>query len=269
MGLGDRADAAAVRRDVVAGLRQGALIAALTLAGLFPFLGGALWRQPAPSTSRPAAIGPAPGPAQPIRRQLDFGTVRAPRDVTQAATWAVHMADNGMLPFAIIDKRRAQVYVFAPGGRLLGSSPVLLGFAAGDLSATGIGHKSIDQILPQERTTPAGRFVSTPGRNALGDDVVWVDYAAAVSMHRVRESEPRERRLERLATPTPADNRISWGCINVPVAFFEQTVWPQLGHNGAIVYVLPEHRPLTAFFPAAAAQFVARSAKGRGNSAKP
>ena len=113
-------------------------------------------------------------------------------------------------------------------------------------------------------------LASAPGRNSLGDDVVWVDYDAAVSMHRVRATNPKERRLERLATPTAADNRISWGCINVPVAFFDNTVWPNLGRRGAVVYVLPERQSLTAFFPQARPpQYVAQALPARGNSAKP
>jgi len=88
---------------------------------------------------------------------------------------------------------------------------VLLGLARGDDSVPGIGERKIAEILPFERTTPAGRFVGERGRNASGEDIVWVDYDAAVSMHRVRATNPKERRLERLASPTPADNRI-WAC---------------------------------------------------------
>jgi hypothetical protein len=257
MGYGDRPDdaasAASRRRDVLAGLRQGGLIAALTLAALYPFYAGKLGRHHGASApGHPVAAAPAT-PVPPIERRLDFAGVRAPADVTRVAAWAVREADNGVRPFAIVDKRRARVWVFAAGGRLLGNSAVLLGFAAGDESVAGIGTKPIDQIRPQERTTPAGRFVSGPGRNSLGDNVLWVDYGAAVSMHPVRVTDPRERRLERLASPTAADKRISWGCINVPPEFFKQTVWPNLGGGGAVVYVLPERHPLMAYFPEAAA----------------
>jgi len=257
MGYGDRPDAAPAasrRRDVLAGLRQGGLIAALTLAVLYPFYGGRLGHHArVPAAAHSVAAAPAT-PAPPIERRLDFAGARAPADVTQVAAWAVREADNGVRPFAIVDKRRARVWVFAAGGRLLGNSSVLLGYAAGDESVAGIGTKPIDQIKPHERTTPAGRFVSTPGRNSLGGDVIWVDYGAAVSMHPVRVTDPKERRLERLASPSPADKRISWGCINVPPEFFSQTVWPNLGSSGgAVVYVLPERRPLTAYFPEAAA----------------
>ena len=77
---------------------------------------------------------------------------------------------------------------------------------------------------------------------------MWVDYDAAVSMHRVLTTNPKERRLERLATPTPDDNRISYGCINVPVDFFEQYVAPAFDGHNAIIYVLPEVKPLEQVF---------------------
>ena len=261
------------RRDVITGLGQGVLLAALVLAVLYLFAGDRFRRGTPTLPPAPVAAAARPLPAldnvAPLR-QLDMAGVSAPRDVTQVAAWAVREADNGRRPFAIVDKRRAQVYVFAPGGRLLGTSPVLLGYAAGDRSVEGIGSKAIDQIQPHERTTPAGRFESAPGRNALREDVVWVDYDAAVSMHRVRATNPAERRLERLATKTAADNRISWGCINVPVAFFDETVWPHIGQGRGVVYVLPEREALAAFFPAAAEpRHLAQASPPKGNSAKP
>jgi hypothetical protein len=257
---------AAKRRDILVGLGQGAAVAAVALVLLYAFLGTGI-RRHAASAAAPSAVAAAQPSAS---RRLDFGAIDAPGDVSQVAAWVVREADNGSRAFAIVDKRRAQVYVFAAHGRLIGTSPVLLGYAAGDLNAAGIGDKAIEDVKPHERTTPAGRFQSAPGRNTLGDDVVWVDYDAAVSMHRVRATNPKERRMERLATPTAADNRISWGCINVPVAFFDDTVWPHIGRGRGLVYVLPERQPLTAFFPAAAAtQHLAQAAGGEGNNTKP
>jgi hypothetical protein len=104
------------------------------------------------------------------------------------------------------------------------------------------------QILPAERTTPAGRFVAELGRNTQGEDVVWVDYDAAVSMHRVRTKNPVERRAQRLASPTIEDNRISYGCINVPVAFYETYIQPIFAQQKAIVYVLPEIKSVNEVF---------------------
>ncbi len=59
-------------------------------------------------------------------------------------------------------------------------------------------------------------------------------------MHRVRTANKADRRLQRLATPTVADNRISYGCINVPASFYDRYVKPALGDTQGVVYVLPE-----------------------------
>lgn len=140
------------------------------------------------------------------------------------------------------------LHVFDGAGAPRGASPVLLGLAVGDDSAPGIGERKMSGIQPHERTTPAGRFVSEPGVNLQGEDIVWIDYEAAVSMHRVRTSRKADRRLARLATPTPADNRISYGCVNVPAAFYDALIKPVFGVAPALVYVLPETRPASAFF---------------------
>ena len=71
-----------------------------------------------------------------------------------------------------------------------------------------------------------GRFVTQPGLDSEHHDVVWVDYDAAVAMHRVINKVRAERRPERLASPSPLDNRISFGCINVPIPFFDSIVSP-------------------------------------------
>ena len=61
-------------------------------------------------------------------------------------------------------------------------------------------------------------------------------------------TDPAERRLQRLATPTHEDNRISWGCINVPVAFYEAHVRPAFASRRAAIYVLPEVLSLAEVF---------------------
>ena len=151
-------------------------------------------------------------------------------------------------PFAIIDKKAAMLHVFDAAGMPRGSSPVLLGLAVGDDSVPGIGQRKMADIKPSERTTPAGRFASEPGANLQGEDIVWIDYDAAVSMHRVRASNQADRRLERLATPTADDNRISYGCVNVPAAFYDAQIQPVFGVQPAVIYVLPETRSVRAVF---------------------
>ena len=106
----------------------------------------------------------------------------------------------------------------------------------------------MSSIRPEEKTTPAGRFVAALGGNMRGEDVLWVDYDGAVSMHRVLTTNPKERRLQRLATPTPLDNRISFGCINIPAKFYENVVRPAFTGTDGIVYVLPETRSAREVF---------------------
>jgi hypothetical protein len=231
--------------DLVVGLRQGVLVGAAVLAVILPPAGSATaWLSP--RLTPPVAATALQIPDDP--RVADFGEHVASEDARLVADWVARRADNQRLPFVILDKRDARVFVFDAGARLVDSSPVLLGAAAGDDSVAGIGQRPIADVRPEERTTPAGRFVSQPGRNASGEDVVWVDYGAAVSMHRVRPVDPKERRLERLASNDPAQRRISYGCINVPVAFFDTVVKPVVGAQRAIVYVLPEVRDVRSVF---------------------
>ena len=173
-------------------------------------------------------------------------------DAARIIDWVARSRDNAGLPFMIIDKRNAHLWVFDAAGQLQGDAPVLLGSARGDHTAPGVGDLKLSQIPPEDRTTPAGRFRADVGRNARGEDVVWVDYDAGVSMHPVLTTHPAERRLERLATPTPSDNHVSFGCINVPTAFFHATVMGTVRLGASIVYILPESRPLASVFEEAA-----------------
>jgi hypothetical protein len=183
-------------------------------------------------------------------RRADFGSHVPSPDARFVADWIADSRDNVAADFVIVDKKMATLYVFDGQARLRGASPVLLGAAFGDDTVPGIGDRPLSQVLPEERTTPAGRFVAERGHNAHGVDVVWVDYDAAVSMHRVITTNPGERRLERLASATVDDNRISFGCINVPVAFFESTIEPLFMAHRAVVYVLPDHKSVQQVFGA-------------------
>jgi len=191
--------------------------------------------------------------APPPPRQVVFEHERASRDVRQVADWIVdsgdnHAADSTKLPFVILDKKDARIFVFHADGRLRGAAPALLGLGRGDTALPGIGARELSAIAPKDRVTPAGRFVAEIGTDSHGEDVLWVDYEGAVAIHRVITTNPKEHRLQRLATPTPHDNRISWGCINIPVKFYEKVVQPAFAGTRGIVYVLPETKPLRAVF---------------------
>lgn len=180
------------------------------------------------------------GDGQPKR--ANFQNEIASSDARHIADWVIDSSDNRGMPFMIIDKAEAKVFVFDPFGQLIGASSALLGLAVGDDSVHGIGNRKLSSILPAERTTPAGRFVVALDRNLQGHEILWVDYDAAISLHRVVTSNARERRAERLMSPSVTDNRISYGCINVPVKFYEHVVSPAFKKTDGIVYVLPETR---------------------------
>ncbi len=180
--------------------------------------------------------------------RADFKLEPASAEVSRLADWIVDSGDNGRLPFVIVDKHGARVFVFSSDGGLRGASPALLGQSSGDDSAPGIGTRKLADIRPEERTTPAGRFVASLGQNLHGGEVLWVDYDAAISLHPVVTGNARERRLQRLASATPLDNRISYGCINVPPQFYQNVVSPAFRQSDGIVYILPETRPASAVF---------------------
>jgi hypothetical protein len=184
--------------------------------------------------------------ASPAR--ANFGQETASAEAQELAHWVVHSADNRNLPFLIVDKVQAKVFVFDRTGQLRGASAALLGLAIGDDSVPGIGQRKLSTIRPEERTTPAGRFVASLARDLHGEEVLWVDYDTAVSLHRVIKGNPKDRRAERLASPTPLDNRISYGCINVPVKFYDDVVSPSFRGTAGIAYVLPETRSARQVF---------------------
>ena len=194
-----------------------------------------------------ASVGAAPAIAQDVGLQW----LTASRDVQFAFSEVVKAQDHRGLPFSIVDKKSAQLFVFNGAGHLQGVAPVLLGLAPGDVgSAEPVG--SDTQSLPAaRRTTPAGRFISEPGRNLSGEAIVWVDYTARLAIHRLRPTALSERRPERLASSTPDDNRITLGCVVVAPLFYDTVVAPVMGKGYGVVYVLPENDTLERLHAAA------------------
>ena len=168
----------------------------------------------------------------------------------QVAQWVTVSGDNRGLPFAVIDKVTAEVAVYGADGQLRGTGAALLGFARGDGSTPGVGDRELSDIAPEERTTPAGRFLAAYGPATGGKKVLWVDYATAISLHPVVTANRKERRLQRLKSPAPDDNRITFGCINVAAGFYENVVRPSFTGTNGVVYILPESEPLEAALPA-------------------
>lgn len=243
--------------------------------GLNPGTGGLCW----PPVSLPAAIRASCGAfvlalafagfgmasagdaaAQPVAvaDQLPPGQ-EVSDTVIELAGWVVASNDSHGYPFAIMDKDAAQILVFGGDGRLRGAAPGLFGSAVGDHTAPGIAGLALREIPGRDRTTPAGRFVGGYGPSIDAGRVLWVDYDSAVSIHPTAAGLPDERRDERLASPSPDDNRVTHGCINISPEFYEGIIRPTF-EQGGVFYILPDTESLEETFP----EFVQSRASAQG-----
>ena len=168
--------------------------------------------------------------------------------VIELAGWVVASKDSQGYPFAVMDKAAAQIFVFGGDGRLRGAAPGLFGSAVGDHTAPGIAGLALREIPGRDRTTPAGRFVGGYGPSIDAGRVLWVDYDSAVSIHPTATGVPAEKRAERLESPSPDDNRVTHGCINVAPGFYERVVRPTF-ERGGVFYILPDTVPMEETFP--------------------
>ncbi|MDB5719288.1 MAG: L,D-transpeptidase [Sphingomonas bacterium] len=200
-----------------------------------------------PSSAVGASLAPTPSPPTPSPPTADFRGETASGDARDLANWVAASRDNQGLPFLIVDKINAKVFMFDRHGGIRGATPALLGLGRGDDSVPGIGQRKLATISPRERTTPAGRFEAALGHD-FEQDILWIDYGTALSLHRVIAGNSKDRRARRLASASVLDNRISFGCINVPASFYDEVVKPAFTATVGIVYIMPETRPLRAVF---------------------
>lgn len=195
------------------------------------------------ASMRPSAVQASQQPRlpSPFAATATADVAASPQDGRQLALWVIGSGDHQGLPFGIVDKRSAIIMLYAADGTLAGTSAVLLGQTLGDEIIAGVGERTQRQSLrAEDLTTPAGRFVSEPGRNSNGESVVWIDYGSAFAIHRLRDGASRQQRAERLASNDVRGRRMSAGCVVVPEAFYDAVVAPLLGRRRGLVYVMPE-----------------------------
>lgn len=166
----------------------------------------------------------------------------------RVTTWVAASGDNAKLPYIVIDKPSARLFLFDAKGKQLAAAPVLLGIAVGDEATPGIGSKNLSEIGPAEKTTPAGRFLARYGVAAGNQKVLWVDYATSVAIHTIPAGKASEKRRERILSKTSDDNRVTFGCVNVPKVAYAK-IRQQFGKKGGYVYVLPDTKAIEDVFP--------------------
>jgi hypothetical protein len=220
-------------------------ITAQFLASIYALAFAAFFATPPAAIAEMSAA--APTVVKPGKRADLRGAVVS-KDVQHIADWAVHSGDHQRLPFIIVDKVNALAAAFDASGKLIRTTPVLLGMGIGDKFAPGVVEMDMHQTQPWQRITPAGRFFAEEDLNLKGEKVLWVDYDTAIAIHKMPAKKTPQKRHERMVSPNPAEHRITYGCINVPATFYNQVVHPNFRSKGGIVYVLPDSTPLKTVF---------------------
>lgn len=198
---------------------------------------------PAPAAKRPARSPVIVSPAEPkVETEKSIAAARV-------IDWIATTGDNHSRPYIVIDKVAARAFLFDAKGKPVADAPVLVGIAMGDEATPGVGKKSLAEIGPAEKTTPAGRFLAKFGLAAGNQKVLWVDYTTSVALHPIPPGNPKERRRERMLSTDIDDNRITFGCINVPKIFYSRNVRPLFLKKGGYIYVLPDTKSLEQVFP--------------------
>jgi len=190
----------------------------------------------------------APDPASPETSHILSVETDRSEAASRVTNWVSSSGDNSRLPYIVIDKMSAAMFLFDAKGKQLAKAPVLLGIALGDDATPGIGSKNLSEIGPAEKTTPAGRFLAKYGVAAGKQKVLWVDYATSVAIHTIPTGKPKEKRRERILSETSEDNRVTFGCINVPKATYAK-IRQQFGKKGGYVYVMPDTKAIEDVFP--------------------
>lgn len=167
------------------------------------------------------------------------GALNGSAAVKKTLSWINGTNDNKKLPFALIDKSSAKIFIFQANGMPLASEPVLLGISRLDRINPNTLNAKLEDISAEERVTPAGRYNARTGRDIHGRELLWVDYDYAIAIHPVAEVAGQQRTV-RLQSATPDDNRITWGCINATSSFYKTVISPLFKPKGGIVYILPE-----------------------------
>jgi len=227
------------------------LVSGATQAGWFSHKSKAAPAPPPPPAPVVVQLPPPPPPpvplefsgiqtAAPVQAPLDRLNSASP-EVQAVAQWVGTSHDNTGLPFLVVDKVNAQVYAFTPFGQLKATAPILLGMGHGDVPLVSAS-APMSAIPPEKRITPAGRYLSSLVTDSHGKQVLSIDYNNSISLHIVVKGTPAQQRAARLASVTSEDNRISFGCINVPPGFFTEIVSPDFTPAKGVVYILPETR---------------------------
>jgi hypothetical protein len=119
------------------------------------------------------------------------------------------------------------------GGKIVADAPALFGELGVQVVNGDYGRKA----------TPAGKFaLKQVNDSEYGTTLEFLrpgDGSGYYAVHRVYLGDPKERREQRLASPSGADNNISFGCVNVSNDFYDNTLAKFDYSGSAYAYMLP------------------------------
>ena len=106
----------------------------------------------------PARLRPAVAPHP---KWANFNGERKSEDARHLADWVVDSGDHHGMPFAILDKVEARVFVFDPRRTTLWCSPCSARAWEKVMTSVPVSvTRNLSEIHPKDRITQAGRFVS-------------------------------------------------------------------------------------------------------------
>lgn len=250
-----------LREDIVAFINNGAASVAAAIRNIIRKLAvvvlsvGVVFNQGSFLSDAKAIPMPVPQTkAQVIqiieKSKADFGQVKPSATVATVADWVIGDNNNQGKPFIVVDKPTAMAYAFDGDGKLEAVTPVLLGKnAMADVLPESALNKTVDQTAESEKVTPAGRFDATVEKSSsYGTSLRFMELPNAnLAMHQTYLGTPAERRQQRLDTPTPTDNYVSYGCINVGAEFYNKHIRKPFS-GGGVMYITPMTQNLNDTF---------------------
>lgn len=141
------------------------------------------------------------------------------------------------IPTVTADKKAGTITVYYPDTQERVIQPALFG----EVISNELNKKNYELPGKFDGITPAGTFPLTKiySWQLKEDMLVYIRGKSSVgAIHPLWMKNPRQQRVERLRSPSPDDNRVTGGCINVDRDFFYNVLnkLPQ----GTTLTVLPE-----------------------------
>ena len=174
------------------------------------------------------------------RQQADFTGADHSPFASLTANWIMATGAHRGRSFIVADKEGGKLYAFDGKGKLVGDSPALYGEAMKDKLTDAQMSKSMEQVTAEDKITPSGHWNLQLEQHPEYGPALRFGGGNGLGIHAVYLGTPSENRSQKLATPTAADNYVTYGCINVPEEFAADTLAPHFASEaGHALFILP------------------------------